>query len=238
MKPLTILASDIRVNDRIELDIGYDGREHQAVCLVLSTTVARTLFGDPCIRVTVKLPSGEQMNVADFHPDDKVEVVADRPEVPTTPSTSVNSTEKTLSEALAAVHTTSLPHELADHPFTLLCLRRDFEAWITRECSPALCKLALESPPESPLEYVNPEVQRAWIVWCNAQPRLNLEKATEYLRPYSSARGVSVERYSKSLVARNYLQKVYAQNPSLILRDNLVSGYNLPVIRLLPSTPS
>jgi hypothetical protein len=67
-------AADVKVGDRIVLDMGYFGREANEKCTVVSVEPGLSLFKDPVIRMRVKRYDGQLVNVADHLPHHTVDL--------------------------------------------------------------------------------------------------------------------------------------------------------------------
>lgn len=70
----SLKASEVKVGQRIVLDMGYGAHSMDEKCTVVTIQSGKSLFGDPVIRFRVQRPCGELINVVDHKPDDKVEV--------------------------------------------------------------------------------------------------------------------------------------------------------------------
>lgn len=70
MTILNVPASEIVVNDKIELDMGYGAHSLDEVCTVVEANPGLSLFKNPVIRFKVRRPNGQMINVIDHFPQD------------------------------------------------------------------------------------------------------------------------------------------------------------------------
>ena len=66
-------ASELRPGMRITLDMGW-GHPMDEVCTILTSDQGVDLFGDPCIKITVRRYNGERIEIANFNPNNEVDV--------------------------------------------------------------------------------------------------------------------------------------------------------------------
>lgn len=67
-------AADVKVGDKIVLDMGYFGREANETCTVTRVEPGFSLFKDPVIKMCVKRHDGQLVDVADYLPHHKVDL--------------------------------------------------------------------------------------------------------------------------------------------------------------------
>jgi hypothetical protein len=72
----SIKARDVTVGARIVLDMGYGPHSMDEVCTVVSVIHGKSLFDDDVVKLKVRRPFGELMNICDFLPDDKLDAEA------------------------------------------------------------------------------------------------------------------------------------------------------------------
>lgn len=71
---MKIKAKEIRPGMTTVCDMGYGAHTHDEPCTVTAAYSGKSLFKQPVIKVDVTRPNGEAVRLADFDPDDVVEV--------------------------------------------------------------------------------------------------------------------------------------------------------------------
>lgn len=65
-------AADVKVGDKLVLNMGYGPHGLNEVCKVVSVKHTTNLFKSEVVRFEVTRPNGEKVDVVDYRPDDTV----------------------------------------------------------------------------------------------------------------------------------------------------------------------